>query len=200
MHPNDHLVAARRWAKFPATVLFATGLLWLLKSYFQLNIETIGEKAETGIGAIGVFADMVIIPLGSMVVALGLLYLQRWAMLTGLFLPLLPLLILTYEKALRINAKFTEFRISGEAAQFEGGVMTALLVVALWAVYVMMILYLLKALKIMDSDREWLKRPGAADAATAAPETAGLPVSGEQADDEIFTMFPGQNEDDSEQD
>ena len=30
MHPGDQLAAARRWAKFPATVLFATGLLWVL--------------------------------------------------------------------------------------------------------------------------------------------------------------------------
>ncbi len=42
MVPSSLLTEARRWVKFPATVLLATALLWLMHSYFNLDPAAIG--------------------------------------------------------------------------------------------------------------------------------------------------------------
>jgi uncharacterized membrane protein len=187
----DHLAAARRWVKFPATIMFATGLLWLLESYFQLDWDALGQQTETGIGAVGAFVDMVVIPLGSIAIGLGLMYLQRWALIGGAVLPLLPLLSLSVEKGVRVESKFAEFRASGEAGYFGDGVMTAITVLVLWALYIVILIYLYKAHKILGGAEQWLRRPQR-DAATGV--SGERSEGGDSDDDEgsgsYFHLFP----------
>jgi len=160
MIPLEIQFSAKRWVKFPATVLFATGVLWLMQSYFELDWESIKQQTETGLGSLAVITDLVIIPLGSIAVGVGLFFLQRWAIWLGFVLPVLPLLVVTIEKLGRIEQKFAEYRLSeGGVSSFGGGVMTAILVLALWGIYVVIVIYLAKTIRILDSGRAWLKRP-----------------------------------------
>ncbi len=159
MVPSSLQTEARRWVKFPATVLLATALLWLLHSYFNLDLARIGQRSESVVGALFVFCDLVLIPLGSVAVALGLLTLHRWALLLGYVMPLLPLILVTIDKAHRVALKFAEYRATGEISSFGGGVMTALLIAALWAVYVLTVLYILKSWQMLHQARQWLNHP-----------------------------------------
>lgn len=200
----DHLAAARRWVKFPATILFATALLWLLESYFQLDWEHLGQQTETGLGAVGAFADMVVIPLGSIAVGLGLMFLQRWALVGGALLPLLPLLVLSVEKGMRVDAKFEQFRITGQAGYFGDGVMTAITIAALWVLYALILVYLYKAHKILGGAEQWLKRPVRDATAGAARDPAAGRTAGddEVAEGEYCQLFPedtpGMDDDEAE--
>lgn len=151
---------ARRWVKFPATVLIATALLWLLRNYFDYNQTILGERTESVAGAILVFCEFVLIPLGSVAVAVGMLLLQRWALNLGYVMPLLPLILVTMEKAQRVAMKFAQWRATGEFSNFGAGVMTALLVAALWAVFGLMALYIYKSAHLLGQAQEWLHAPG----------------------------------------
>ena len=150
---------ARRWVKFPATVLIATALLWLLRNFFDYDQVAVGQRAESVVGAIFVFCEFVLIPLGSVGVAVGMLWLQRWALYLGFVMPLLPLIVVSMEKTQRVAMKFAEWRASGEFSSFGAGVMTALLVAALWAVYGLMALYIFKSAHLLGQAQEWLHAP-----------------------------------------
>ncbi len=159
MASPDHLAAARRWVKFPATILFGTGILWLLQIIFNSDWERIRDFWSTGAGAILVLVYMLVIPLGSVAVALGLLFLQRWAMWGAAILPTVPLVLVTIDKLHRIRDKFTAFHDSGNTNALGDGVMTSVLVLALWAVYVLILVYLYKAYRILGGAEQWLSRP-----------------------------------------
>ena len=90
MTARDYRTEARRWVKFPATVLFATGVLWLMHRYFHFDMAAIGEQTKTGIGALSVIVNFLVIPLGCVIVALGLLFLLRWSLWLGMILPVFP--------------------------------------------------------------------------------------------------------------
>jgi hypothetical protein len=158
---------ARRWVKFPATVLLATALLGLLHNYFNFDPVLIGQRCETGLGAAMVFLEYILIPLGSVAVALGMLSLHRWALALGYVLPLLALMLVTIEKVQRIVIKFAEYR-AGSMQSLGGGVMTALLVLALWAVYGLVVLYIAKSWRMLNQAREWMRAPAATQASTVA--------------------------------
>jgi hypothetical protein len=151
---------ARRWVKFPATVLIATALLWLLRNIFDYDPGGVGQSAESIVGAIYMFCYFVLIPLGSVAVAVGMLWLQRWALYLGYLMPLLPLIVVSHEKTQRVALKFAQWRATGEFSDFGAGVMTALLVAALWAVYVLMALYIFKSTHLLGQAQEWLRAPG----------------------------------------
>lgn len=151
---------ARRWVKFPATILIATALLWLLRNFFDYDLTEIGQRTETVVGIIFVFCEFVLIPLGSVAVAVGMLWLQRWALNLGYVMPLLPLIVVTLEQAHRVALKFAQWRASGDHSSFGAGVMTALLVAALWAAYGLMALYIFKSAHLLGQAQEWLHAPG----------------------------------------
>jgi hypothetical protein len=166
---------ARRWVKFPATVLVATALLWLLRNFFDYDQVAVGQRAESVIGAIFVFFEFVLIPLGSVAVAVGMLWLQRWALYLGYVMPLLPLIVVSLEQTHRVAMKFAAWRATGEFSSFGAGVMTALLVAALWAVYGLMVLYIFKSTHLLGQAQEWLHAP---DASLAGKGGLISPLSG----------------------
>lgn len=195
MQASTNLTEARRWAKFPATVLLVTGILWLLQIIFTLDKSAIGQRSESFVGAAAVFIELVVIPLGSVAVGLGLLFLQRWALLLGFVMPLLPLLFATAEKIERIVAKFAEWRSSDNFASFGDGVMHALLLLALWGIYGLLVHYILKSMRLLDKAQDWLRVP--ATQRGSAP--AAYPVTG--SDDVVtdgnevcFLMPEGDND------
>jgi hypothetical protein len=205
MQARDYLTEARRWSKFPATVLLVTGLLWLLQSYFELNWTVVQQQSESVIGALNVFAYMVIVPLGSVAAGLGMLFLQRWALYSGFVLPALTLLYLTYDKWLRITQKFAEFRLTGDVASFGGGVMTTLLLVALWAVYVLIISYLLRSLHQLDLAQGWLshtsparQRSGSVDGDRSPAQSGSTTPQDSGAEDEYCMFLPDEQADEAE--
>jgi len=155
MPPRDYRIEARRWVKFPATILLITGVLWLIRTYFELDWTRTLERTETLVGSVAVLTELVLIPLGSVVIGIGLLFLQRWALWLAYIIPLFPLVILTGEKVLRIGVKFDTYRQTSDVSEFGDGVMTALLVLALWALYVLIVLYLFKAWLQLKASRAW---------------------------------------------
>jgi hypothetical protein len=200
----DHLAAARRWVKFPATILFATGVLWLLQIIFNSDWEAIRNYWSTGAGALLVLVYMLVIPLGSVAIALGLLFLQRWALWGGAILPVVPLVLVTIDKFYRIKDKFADFRDSGNSQALGDGVMTSVLVLALWAVYALILVYLYKANKILGGAEQWLKRPVRDATAGAARDPAAGRTAGdfEAAEGDYCQLFPedtpGMDDDEAE--
>jgi hypothetical protein len=172
---------ARRWAKFPATVMFATGFLWLINSYAELDWDNVSQTSETFVGAARVFIDMVAIPLGSVAVGFGLLFLQRWAIWVGLFLPIWPLVVVSAEKLQRMGMKFSQARTGGGPPEFGDAVMTALLVLSLWAVYVLVVLYLLKTRRLLEQAQSWLRDGRSPRGRAAASLTQSWAQSGASA-------------------
>jgi hypothetical protein len=182
MAPSSLYTEARRWVKFPATVLLATALLWLLRNFFEYDQAAIGQRTESVIGAIFVFCELVLIPLGSVAVAVGMLWLQRWALQLGYVMPLLPLIVVTLEQAHRVALKFAEWRASGEFSSFGGGVMTTLEVAALWAVYGLIALYIYKSAHLLGQAQQWLRAPGSA---LAGKSSAPKPLFGCECPEEM---------------
>ena len=194
---DGNTIVARRWAKFPATLFFSNLFLWLLETMFNFNMEQVGQQSETGVGALGLFIDFAVIPLGSVVIALGMLFVQRWALMLGPLLGLYPLVSLSISKAARIQTKFAEYRSGGLEASFGDGVMTALLLLALWAIFGVMLIHLRKSLAALNKSREWFARPRKPDAEALPESAANSEASSDDATNEGFCpMFPaaGQND------
>ncbi len=200
MQPRDHLTEARRWAKFPATVLLVTGLLWLLQSYFALLVPEaqirIGQETKTFAGAAYVFASLVIVPLGSVAVGLGLLFVQRWAVWGSFVLPALALVIVTIEKAAAIGRKFAEYRHGGAVSSFGGGVMTALLLLALWVVFLIVVLYLLKTLRQLDLAYGYARRR--AGPAGQLGDSRATGAGGTTSDEDDLCLYMPETQDDTD--
>ncbi len=159
MQPRDHYTEAKRWAKFPATVLLTLGLLWLLQNYFELNLDQLGQQTETGVGILVALLDLLLIPLGSVAVGIFLLFTQRWSMVAAVPLTFAALLLLTVDKVARVALKFAQYRATHETAAYGGAVMTILLIIALWAVFALVLFYLRKAWLHLDAAQEWLNSP-----------------------------------------
>jgi hypothetical protein len=197
MPSSDQRTEARRWVKFPATVLFATGILWLLDTYFSSfegGFGPVGQRAETLFGVLYILLIYVVIPLGSVAVGLGMLSLHRWALSTGFIMPLVPLLIVTVDKVQRIAGKFTEYHASGSVRSFGGGVMTALLLVALWAAYGLVVLYIVKSWRLLSAAREWLRLPAGAGAAQAGVQPVTSDPAKAEGGDFCLLMPEGETE------
>lgn len=193
MQPRDLKAAARRWAKFPATILFVLGVLWLLEQLFELNVAALGQQTETGLGVARAISDLLIIPLGSMIIGVCALFLQRWALWGAAILPLLPLLIKTAEHTGRAQAKFAAYRAGQGTADYGDAVMIMLLVLALWAVYALMVYHLRKALYWNAQARQWLRRR-----AVAVPGDEGaqqLAATEPDGGDEVCLLMPDTEED-----
>ena len=184
---------ARRWTKFPATVMFATGFLWLVESLLTLDWQSRGQQVETAAGSILALLDLVVIPLGAIAIGFGMLFLLRWALWLGMIFPLMPLLLFTAEKLPRITGKFAEFR-GGAVSGLEGGVMTVFLVVALWVVYILIIDYLRRAMRLLNKAEGWLRQP-VANANGGAAMASTWPTPGPHAamlgdDSEVCLLMP----------
>lgn len=194
MQPRDLRAAARRWAKFPATILFVLGVLWLLEQLFALNVAALGQQTETGLGVAQAVIDLLVIPLGSMVIGVCVLFLQRWALWGAGILPLLPLLIKTVELSGRAQAKFAAYRTGQGTAGYGDAIMTMLLILALWALYALMVYHLGKALHWYGQARQWMRRPAAVLRGGAEQQPSDL-AEGEGEGESVCLLMPDTEED-----
>jgi hypothetical protein len=198
MQPREHFTEARRWAKFPATVLLATGLLWLLQNYFTLDLPQLGQQTETGAGIVLALVDMLLIPLGSVAVGIFLLFTQRWAIFCAAPLSFFALVILTVEKVQRVALKFAQYRATQDSAVYGGAVMTILLIIALWVLFALVLLYLRKAWQHLDAAQEWLSRPRSKPAPPAS-KPSGSTLTGPEEEDEVCLLLPDVGESDPDE-
>jgi hypothetical protein len=166
-------------------------LLWLLEVIFQAagNWNSIAQRSETLLGAILVFTLGVVVPLGSPLAAVFILYLHRRALYIGALLPLLPLAYLTWEKAQRIGGKFHEYRAQGAVSSFGAAVIETVIVLGLWVVAWVHVLYIRRALNELAAADSWSAAP--APARPAAAESAGGVSADDFApDDEVCFLLP----------
>lgn len=179
MHQDLWAAQARRWAKFPATLLFALSVIWLVRSLFGLDPGALGSGTKTGIGALVAVYVLGIIPLGSAVCGIGLLFLQAWAYVPAALLPLWPVIAVSADKVARIDRKFAQFHQDGQIASLGNGLIDVLVVGAIWTAYAIALFYLWKSWRMRPAP--W--RPGRAAAegagAGSAPGTAGAAEEGE---------------------
>lgn len=194
MQPRDLRAAARRWAKFPATILFVLGVLWLLDQLFELNVAALGQQTETGLGVAQAVIDLLVIPLGSMVIGVCVLFLQRWALWGAGILPLLPLLIKTVELSGRAQAKFAAYRGGQGTAGYGDAIMTVLLILALWALYGLIVYHLRKALYWHGQGRQWLRRRSAAAQGNGQAHQVDAAAIGDDGS-EVCLLMPDTEED-----
>lgn len=197
MQPRDHLSAARRWAKFPATILFVMGVVWLLQKYFEFNWETIGEVTDTGVGALWVFTDMMVIPLGSLVIGVCVLFLQRWSLWAAGVFPLLPLFRATIDLFVRISNKFNAYNSTGDTADFGNGVMTAIEVLAIWVLYLLILFHLRKALYWHRQAKQWVRTPVGSGRDAAEPVRPVSEGNEQPEPDDVCLLMPDFSEDDN---
>jgi hypothetical protein len=94
----------------------------------------------------------------------------------------------------RIVAKFAEWRSTNNFGSFGDGVMHALLLIALWGVYVIVILYLLKSMRLLNDASEWIKLPPTARAATPPPFPTTQNHDDVPGDEVCFLMPEGESE------
>src|SRR5437867_1563261 len=100
---------ARRWTKFPATVLLITGVLWLVVVIFRVAQDggaALASEARTVVGIVWLLLRIPVTLIGCPLAALGVYYLQRQAFYAAAALPALPLLSVSLDKAARIGAHF----------------------------------------------------------------------------------------------
>jgi hypothetical protein len=184
MQPREQLLQAKRWAKFPATVLFAVAVLWLLQNYFELDWEAIGEQTETGVGIALVLANLMLIPIGSLVIGVCALFTQRWSLWAAGIILLGPLVMASIRQIDRVDRKFADYNLSGSTAEYGQAVMTLLLIIALWAVYLLVVYHLRKALYWHSQARQWTHRPLAVETGPEEPRhgaAAGDTAAGEES-------------------
>lgn len=175
--------SARRWTKYPATLLFVVSLLWLVRNLFQLDWTNAQPETETGIGILLLLINLVIVPLGGVVVGIYLLFLKRWAFYLAPLLPLTPLIVTTEDKVGRIAGKFTEFREELAVPSLGGGVMDSFVLLSLWIAYAVMLWYLYMAWRVLEGSRRW--RSAAVAPSGPAPHVA----SGADAED-VCMLLP----------
>jgi hypothetical protein len=194
MHPPQE---ARRWAKFPATLLFALSVVWLVYTVSGLNPASLKDETETGLGSLRVLFEYAIIPLGSAVCGLGLLFLQRWAYLPAALLPLWPLLIATYDKVQRIDSKFGQFHQTQNMAYLGNGVLDCLAVAALWTAYLLILAYLRKSYQLLGGWNNWARASGSKGRAGRAPAPLLAGYMGQAEEGDTCWLMP--ETDDEEQ-
>lgn len=191
MQPRDYHSAARRWAKYPAAILFILAVVWLINNYFEWNFSELGQDTEKGLGILLAFTYLLVIPLGSILIGVCVMFLQRWALWGAGIIALVPLVVKTIDVIDRIEEKFAVYRITGSSSEYGGAIMWALGLLAMWALYGIMIYHLHKALYWQAKARQWIKRPATnakADRRQAAP-VADVPAEPE-ADPEVCLLMP----------
>ncbi len=190
MQPRDHMASARRWAKFPATVLIVVAVLWLLNIYSKLDLSAIGQLTETGIGIFLALINLLLIPIGNVVIAICVLFVQRWALwAAGVFL-LYPLVVETLDKVARIEKKFAAYRLDGSTHEYGGAVMTIFSVLLIWALFLLVLFHLRKALHWHAQARQWVRHPATARKGQPAPVADHAAAPATEGDDEVCYMMP----------
>ena len=177
MYGETRQTQARRWAKFPAAILFVLSVLWLLRSFFDFgdNPSQFQELTHTGIGILRVVWDLLVIPVGGAVVGIYLLLKKRWAAPVAALLPLVPLLVTSARKFVDIGANFHDYNTSAQMNKLYEGLVDLLVVVGFWALYGMMLFYLYKVWELLKAPPKWgppTATTGEAAAATSE-EAAG---------------------------
>ena len=157
MQSRDYHSAARRWAKYPAAILFILAVVWLLNNYFELSVPELGQQTETGLGILQAITYLLIIPLGSILIGVCVMFLQRWGQSQHCFFPLGPLVVKSVDIIIRINSKFAEYRATGASSEYGGAIMWAFGFLAMWALYGIMVYHLRNPLSWHARARQWLK-------------------------------------------
>ena len=192
---------ARRWTKFPATLLIITGVLWLIEVLFKVAQDwngNIAQPSETFVGAVVVFALAVVVPLGSPLAGVFILYLHRKALYVGAALPFIPLAYLTWYECLRIARKFHEYRTDHAVASFGTAVMEAVILLGLWSIVWVHLLYIRRALRELASASRapaaWVPATAPAGFAPGGSSTSRPAADDPDADlddgDEVQFMMP----------
>lgn len=177
MHQDLWAAQARRWAKFPATLLFALSVIWLVRMLFGLDPSALGSGTKTGLGALAAVYTLGVIPLGSAACGVGLLFLQAWAYIPAAILPLWPVIAVSADKVSRIDRKFAQFHQDGQIASLGNGLIDVLVVIAIWAAYAIALTYLWKSWKMRPS--AWRPAKGLAGGVAAAAPEGGRVEEGE---------------------
>ncbi len=148
---------ARRWAKFPATVLFALSVVWLLRSFFVHGQNESGFQnlTHTGAGILQVVWDLLAIPVGGAVVGIYLLLRKRWAAPVAALLPLEPLLIYSVGQLADVRGNFHEYNEQASMTKLYAGLVDLLVVVGFWALYALMLFYLWKVWTLLRERAKW---------------------------------------------
>lgn len=195
MTAHTQLDEVRRWAKFPATLLFVTCLLWLLAVLPRVAADwdrTVAQPAETFIGAILVFLQLVLVPIASPLAAIGMLFVQRSAFFLGACLPFIPLLTISFEKAARISGKFREYRELHSISSFGDGVLDAVILLGLWLIAIVHVLYIRRALGELAKAEQWARAsaPNEQLSRQAGPLLAADSAGGALEHDESCFLLP----------
>jgi hypothetical protein len=97
----------------------------------------------------------------------------------------------TSDVIVRIEEKFAAYRTSGSSSEYGGAIMWALGLLAMWALYGIMVYHLRKALYWHARARQWVKRPAGAraqsDSSPADQQAAAAPA---EELEEICYMMP----------
>lgn len=200
---------ARRWTKFPATLLFATCLLWLITVIPKAATDWdayVAQPSETLFGALLVFLQLVVVPIAGPLAGIGMLFLQRSALYLGAFLPFIPLGTITVDKAARIAIKFREYREQASINSFGDGVLDAVILLGCWAIAIVHVLYIRRALQEMAKAEQWQRGPAAvqqrAAPGTGGPLAAGVAggaaMAGDSVSDDTCFLLPESNAADDE--
>jgi hypothetical protein len=191
MQPRDYHAAARRWAKYPAAILFILAVVWLINNYFEWNFPELGQDTENGLGILAAFTYLLVIPLGSILIGVCVMFLQRWALWGAGIIALIPLVDKTVDIVGRIGAKFGVYRATGSSSEYGGAIMWALGLLAMWALYGIMVYHLRKALYWHARARQWVKRPASSQvqprAAVTDPQVGYAPA---EDGEEICYIMP----------
>jgi hypothetical protein len=180
VHGDLWTVQARRWAKFPATLLFALSVVWMVCLVFKPAevVPSLGPK--TGVGVLSAVYLLAVIPLGSVLSGIGLLFLQAWAYLPAALLPLWPLVVLSGQKFTRVAGKFSEYHASQDVSRLGDGVIDVLVVLAFWLAYAMALYYLWKSWKMRP---QRARGPGPGGSLESFAVAGGLSASMRQMED-----------------
>lgn len=163
---RDHKREALRWAKFPATILFLTGFVWLLNSFFEFDQGAVYNQTKTGLGSFLVLLNLMLVPMACFLAGLGILYVKRWAIWLAGITPMVPFVQVLVDKLGRIDAKFSAYRNGGTMDDFQSGVMVSLAVLCLTGIYVMILVHLKRTMKHLFMSEQWIR-------GNALPETRG---------------------------
>jgi hypothetical protein len=176
MYGETRQTQARRWAKFPATVLFVLSVLWLLRSFFDFgdNPSQFQELTHTGVGILRVVWDLLVIPVGGAVVGIYLLLKKRWAAPVAALLPLVPLLVTSARKFVDIGANFHDYNTRAEMNKLYEGLVDLIVALGFWVLYGLMLFYLYKVWELLKDPPRWgLSGTGSSDTTQAADGKAG---------------------------
>jgi hypothetical protein len=191
MQSRDYHSAARRWAKYPAAILFILAVVWLLNNYFELNVPELGQQTETGLGILLAITYLLIIPLGSILIGVCVMFLQRWALWGAGIIVLVPLAVKSVDIIIRINNKFAGYRATGDSSEYGGAIMWAFGFLAMWALYGIMVYHLRKALYWHAKARQWVKRPVTTETVAATKATPPADANaGQESQGEVCLLMP----------